>query len=294
VGVARAKSLLGPYEKNPANPIMTRNDKWRCPGHGTVVSTADGRDFFLYHAYDTKSFVFVGRQGLLDEVKWNANGWPTINDGKGPSIRAASPFAKAQRVDLEFADNFDASTLDPRWQWPHVREPNYELKQGQLILKSGSENGSDLFGSVLAVQTMTGDYAATVFIDGRETKPGAKTGLFAFGDAQNALGIVMSDGELQLVRRQRNKDDFMGSTKVPALDKIYLRMEAKEGHLFHFSVWNGTKWENVGPASDLEGQYLPPWDRGVRVALTVGGNPNAETKIEWLRVVPTLETARAN
>lgn len=36
MGVARSRKLLGPWEKNPANPILKGNKTWKCPGHGTV------------------------------------------------------------------------------------------------------------------------------------------------------------------------------------------------------------------------------------------------------------------
>ena len=31
LGVARSKTLLGNWEKNPANPILAANDVWQCP-----------------------------------------------------------------------------------------------------------------------------------------------------------------------------------------------------------------------------------------------------------------------
>ena len=93
LGVARAKQLLGPWERNPANPILGGNSRWQCPGHGSVVETPDGRDFLLYHAYRTIGFQFIGRQGVLDAITWTADGWPTINNGEGPSEKAPAPLA---------------------------------------------------------------------------------------------------------------------------------------------------------------------------------------------------------
>ncbi|HVU99923.1 MAG TPA: glycoside hydrolase family 43 protein, partial [Verrucomicrobiae bacterium] len=40
LGVARSHSLLGPWEKNPANPILSGNRAWRCPGHGSITMDA--------------------------------------------------------------------------------------------------------------------------------------------------------------------------------------------------------------------------------------------------------------
>ncbi|MEJ7661111.1 MAG: family 43 glycosylhydrolase [Hymenobacter sp.] len=54
-GVARAKKLLGPWEKYDRNPILTKNDAWTCPGHGTPIERA-GRWYMLHHAYQTAGF----------------------------------------------------------------------------------------------------------------------------------------------------------------------------------------------------------------------------------------------
>ncbi|HYY43211.1 MAG TPA: glycoside hydrolase family 43 protein, partial [Pyrinomonadaceae bacterium] len=41
LGVARARKLLGPWEKYVDNPIVGANAAWQCPGHGDVVTTPD-------------------------------------------------------------------------------------------------------------------------------------------------------------------------------------------------------------------------------------------------------------
>jgi xylan 1,4-beta-xylosidase len=84
LGVARSRNLLGPWEKNPANPILPANDAWKCPGHGSIVETPDHKFFLLYHAYKPGAFN-AGRQGMLDEVTFGRDGWPVINGGRGPS-----------------------------------------------------------------------------------------------------------------------------------------------------------------------------------------------------------------
>mgnify|MGYP000164067119 CR=1 FL=1 len=74
-GVARSKSLLGKWEKYEKNPILVDNQDWRCPGHGTIVRK-DGKEFYLYHAYNRSGSVYVGRQGVLEELCWGEDGWP--------------------------------------------------------------------------------------------------------------------------------------------------------------------------------------------------------------------------
>ncbi len=285
-GVARSRKLLGPFEKYSGNPILASNETWKCPGHGSIVTTADGRDFFLCHAYDAKRMNYVGREGVLNEIKWNKEGWPIINEDKGVRSQGVSPHGKVQRTDLEFVDDFATTNLNLRWQWPHSLEPHFKIEKGELILTAPADARNNLFGSVMAVQTTTGNYAATALVDVREMPSGSRAGLFAFGDLDNALGVTLGDGKVTLHRRQKNKTETLGAIDSPALSEIYLRMEAKEGHRFQFSVWSGTNWKSVGENLDLEGDYLPPWDRGVRIALTVGGVGDATAKFDWLRVVP--------
>src|SRR5205807_1114902 len=62
LGVARSHALHGPWEKNPANPILSGNEHWKCPGHGSIVTDERGRYFLLYHAYDARTFVYTGRE----------------------------------------------------------------------------------------------------------------------------------------------------------------------------------------------------------------------------------------
>ncbi|MFN7138052.1 MAG: family 43 glycosylhydrolase [Limisphaerales bacterium] len=284
-GVARSKSLLGPYEKYSKNPIVTHNEKWRCPGHGTIVSTPDGRDFLLYHAYDAKDTVFVGRQGILDEIVWGEDGWPSINKGKGSAVKAKSPHGKAQKPLADFEDDFTDEQLGVLWQWPHIFEPAYTLERGELVLKSGEGRGDSIFGSVLGVRTTTGNYAATTLVNSRELNNGSKAGLFAFGDRHNAIGVLLGGGKAELIKRQHNKQESLASVTVPTADRTYLRLTAKDGHKFQFAVWAEDRWVNVGGDMELSGDYLPPWDRGLRVAITAGGAQDAAVKFDWVRVV---------
>ena len=81
-GVARSASLLGPYEKHGA-PILTNNERWVGPGHGSVV-TVSGIDYFVYHAWtnagDGTHNGAAGRHVLVDRIDYEG-GWPRIHDG---------------------------------------------------------------------------------------------------------------------------------------------------------------------------------------------------------------------
>lgn len=91
LGVARSRSLLGPWVRDPANPILRGNRHFDCPGHASFFDDGRGHDLVLYHAYRARLRGDPRRLGLLDQVEWGPDGWPSIDRGHGPSLAASLP-----------------------------------------------------------------------------------------------------------------------------------------------------------------------------------------------------------
>jgi xylan 1,4-beta-xylosidase len=285
LGVARAKNLFGPWEKYQHNPILAGNAEWVCPGHGSIVTDHAGRDYLLYHAYHAKTFVYVGRQGLLDEITWQQNGWPSINANKGPSTNVSTAVSMKG---LNFEDEFGAAKLRPEWQWPQNNHPNVRIEEGFLVLRPATSNVNDVVAAAVAVKTMTANYTATTALDATKLKADSKGGISAYGDRENALGVSSDGNNVTLWRRQRNKTETLSTAPSPTADKLFFRMIANNGHRFRFSMSSdGKDWKPIGNDVDVEGQHLPPWDRGIRVALTSGGSADAVARFDFLTVVPS-------
>jgi beta-xylosidase len=283
LGVARSKSLHGPYEKYSRNPILAGNETWKCPGHGSIVNTTQGRSFLMYHAYAVRDSIFTGRQALLDEVTYGRDGWPAINEGKGPSMGALAPHDSVQkRSEVSFGDNFSSPTLTPGWQWPIADEPRYQLQRDSLTLAPGRKT-NDFIGAVLARSTTAGDYSARTMI--RDAEDGTFAGISAFGDAGNAVGLAAgSSGKLVLWQRQKGRHQVLTETGMPKRREIQLQLIAKEGHRFQFFARgeDTQPWNPIG--QEITGKHLPPWDRNVRVALTVGGTENASARFAYFTI----------
>lgn len=291
LGVARSKKLLGPWEKNPGNPILVENEKWKCPGHGSIVTASNGKDYLLYHAYSSREFTYVGRQALLDEVQWPKEGWPSIANGKGPGMEWPAPFdAPSRNAEHVFIDDFSSATLKPRWEWPQARPPVTKLQgheQKSLALSPAPDRAIDPLGGALGVKTTTGNYSATTAIETKDLSPLTQAGISAFGDTENALGLSVINSKLVVWKRQHNKQENLTIEDAPGFSPLHLRMKAKDGHKFSFAVSrDGSQWEPVGPDVDLEGGFLPPWDRGIRVALTVGGSSDAVANFQFFKMIP--------
>lgn len=285
LGVARARALLGPWERYPGNPILAGNDDWKCPGHGSIVSTPDGRDYLLYHAYEPEDFQFAGRQGVLDEIAWGDDGWPAINGGRGPSDDAAAPLGIASREpDPEFVDDLTGPALRPGWQWPWERSPAASFAAGALVLRAPADGAPSATSAIVARPTRSGDYTATARVRAPVASGAAMVGLAAYGDADNAIGISLTAKEIVIWMREKGVQRPLAAAGIDPGPVVDLRMAASDGRRFRFAYsLDGSNWQSLGDESDAG--YLPPWDRAVRVALAVGGGPGVEGRFDRFRLV---------
>jgi beta-xylosidase len=284
LGVARARALLGPWERDPANPILEGNHDWKCPGHGSIVTTPDGRDYLLYHAYDPDAFQFVGRQGLLDAVTWGADGWPAINAGNGPSDRAVAPLGISPRErSREFLDELTGPALQLGWQWPWDHTPSRRFVAGTLALRTSTRSTGSAVDTIIARSTRSGNYTATARLVESRASDDGMAGLAAYGDAENAIGISRIGSNVVVWIREKGAQRSLASAAIGDGPSLELRIIATRGRRFQFAYSpNGREWHALG--EEAEGGYLPPWDRAVRIALAVGGPPAVDARFDWLRI----------
>lgn len=72
IGVASAKSLLGPYTKRSKPFLSTAQShgRFRGPGGQDVVTTADGKSFLIFHSWDP-AYIYRGVSVL--PITWNGD-----------------------------------------------------------------------------------------------------------------------------------------------------------------------------------------------------------------------------
>lgn len=278
VEVARAKSLKGPWENSPVNPILAGGGDWICPGHGTLVDLPDKRSFFLYHAYNKKENVYTGRQGLLGEVVWQDNGWPVFAGGPTPALGGASPLGKKQaETVVDFVDSFDGPALPVSWQWDLLHPPVTRLADGMLHLGVSEAPEASPAGTFLGVRVQQGDYSLAAVID--RSGP-AGEGIAIYGEAKSALALRIEEQGLVLWKVENGEAKKLATSDLPAGEKLHLRMTARGGQMFRFhSSADGKDWKAVGE-QEIDGAFIPPWDRAPRAGIVVSGKPGELGKFD--------------
>lgn len=247
-GIARAKSLLGPWEKYPGNPVLADNNNWKCPGHGTPVEK-DGRFYFLYHGYSTGSGAYGGRQGLLSEFAFTPDGWlKFINNTAQEKLPAPATVT----------DLFPGNRLADAWHWSIFRPVRATVAQNTLALTALPDN----CGAYIGRSVMWPDYEATITLQPNST---AAAGLALVGDDKHMVYASLYQNKLRLVQLKKDKEEIISETVVRGAAPLVLRVKVNNNTQAGFMYSTGGKSFKVLNRQPVDIAFLPPWDRAVRV-----------------------------
>ncbi|HTY43339.1 MAG TPA: family 43 glycosylhydrolase, partial [Thermoanaerobaculia bacterium] len=135
--VARSRSVWGPFEEMPNNPLISSVPDPKNPiqstGHGCLVDTPNG-DWYFAHL-GRRQFVngrsILGRETSIQKIVWDKDGWPRLAQGgvlpaqevADPGLPAVTFPAPAER------DDFDKPELAIPWN-----TLRYPLNEGRASL----------------------------------------------------------------------------------------------------------------------------------------------------------------
>ncbi len=266
-GVARAKDLLGPWEKDPNNPIMVDEVNWKCQGHGSPI-IVNNKNYFLYHGYSTETGIFTGRQGILREYKITDDNWIAFTSNY---IESDLGTKNAKGSLVYFEDYFSGNEIKPSWNWSVYSQPIYKQTNNSLII-SGDKNGKPLlFGQ----KVYTKDYQATLTTGKKNT---ATTGISLIGDESKNISLVVNNDSLWVAFKNQKEERMLNKAVLPQKYKnLHLRVLVKNNTdaTFLYSI-DGKAFI---PMNDelIDCSFLPPWDRPLRVGIYCKGSDSEKS-----------------
>lgn len=163
VSIARSRSIDGPYESHPANPVFTHRslpDPVQNVGHADLVELADGR-WAMVHLGVRPRGTFPkwhvnGRETFLAGIEW-ADGWPIVQEDAFAVPPAPTSFSD------EFADG---PALHPRWIAPGVDPRTFvrPREAGGITLLPGRDPAAREAERLLAVRARDDAWQASATV----------------------------------------------------------------------------------------------------------------------------------
>ena len=234
---ARSKSIYGPWENSPYNPIIhtySADDYWWSKGHGTLVEGPDGQWWIVYHAY-AKGAYCLGRQTLIEPIEWTKGGWyRTIKDMPLPTAGAMP----------DLSDNFSDNIIG--WQWSGWKENAH----GKVIEKDGiltipGRGSSPKDGRLLLITATDTTYTieANITIGNK----GAEGGMLLFYD-ENAYAGISTNGKTFTIYRSAKETEQINNTLGSSFK---LSMTNRNGQLSIKVCGKDKKWLVINDNIDV-------------------------------------------
>lgn len=261
---ARAKSVNGPWENSPYNPIVhtySAEEQWWSKGHGSIVEGPDGQWWIIYHAYNRDAY-WLGRYTLMEPIEWTKNGWyrpvkdmPLPKTGKLPTL----------------SDDFELSNIG--WQWTGWKEDITRIasiKKGSLTMKGRGTSPKD-GRLVLITPTDTCFTIETDIVLGRKN---VQAGLLLFYSEKAFAGIT-SDGKTFTIYKDATQTE---SAPNHFGRRFRLRIDNHSGKLTIKVSQDGKEWQTITDNIDASGFHQNNYYDflALRPALCTMGNGEAQ------------------
>jgi beta-xylosidase len=194
---ARARSINGPWENAPANPLVrtrSASEKWWSRGHASLVEGPGGKWWMMYHGYEN-GFWTLGRQTLLEPIEWADDGWFTAEGGDLSSpltmpdanLESKAPRRSAPTHGIAVSDDFRSNRFGSLWGFydPAANElQRVRFDDSSLVLKAKGNEPRDCS----PLTCIVGDRAYELEVD-LEVDETARGGLLLFYNRRLYCGL---------------------------------------------------------------------------------------------------------
>lgn len=202
----RARSIYGPYEACPYNPILTHRDTTvnaiQATGHADIVEDRSGNWWLVCLAIrpiPRAKLHHLGRETFLSPLSWDADGWPMVGTEGMLYLENDAPLPgdEPMPVSLNFCDDFEGNAFDLHWNF--VRNPRrecYHLANGSVTLIGDGDTLSTEKGQPTMLAYRQQDFCMEAVADMRgDMQIGQHSGITAFYTSEYHYDIFLTREE---------------------------------------------------------------------------------------------------
>ncbi|QJR15251.1 glycoside hydrolase family 43 protein [Usitatibacter palustris] len=259
--MARSKSPWGPFEANPANPILTHKARPDLPlqavGHADLVQTNAGHWWLvMLGVRPVDRHHHIGRETLLSPAAWDENGWLRVNNGQPLQVEmsAAGLPPPAHWMAEPPRDDFDSPKLGVKWA--HLRGPATGLwslteRPGYLRLKGSKDTLEDVATPAFVARRQEHfRVRAATRLEYTPAAPSHAAGLVLRQTESDHYVLRVTgapEARVELVTRVKNVTTILASQPLPA-GAVTLEVEAfPDRYEFRYTAGSGSK-QPIGQA----------------------------------------------
>ena len=275
--VARSRSIHGPWEHDPQNPIVrtwSSREKWWSRGHATLFEGPNGSWWMVYHGYEN-GFWTLGRQCLLDPVEWTRDGWFRTTGGD-----LSKPLAKPINIagaqhGMPLSDDFTTDRLGVHWAF-HAPSPTENARLSRdlsgLTIRASGASPTDS----RPLTFINGDLAYEVEAD-IEIEQGAEAGLLLFYSPKLYCGLGFSEAGLVMHRVGTQR---RGAAPADFGRRLQIRLQNNRHIVTCWTRTPGNRWTQYGVRFETSGyNHNTAWDfLSLRPALYCSGQGSARVR----------------
>lgn len=273
VTMARARTLAGPYEVHPDNPVLsTRTDPenpLQRAGHADLVDTADGETYMVHLCSRPLPGIRLsplGRETAIQKVEWGEDGWLRLaRGGNTPAMQvpiAADVVVKTPAEEVRHDFQGDSLPLDFQWlRTPHTQRIfSLSERSGRLRLFGRESVGSWFEQSIVALRQDSTHCSAETEVEFEPTDLQQFAGLIAYYNRFkfHYLAVIRNDDGDRVLSVMSCNDEWpsgnldiidTGKVLAPGVP-VRLALDIRERELQFRYAQGEEEWQEVGPVLD--------------------------------------------
>ncbi len=252
VNILRSKNLFGPYQPNPANPILShfnmkmQNSQIQGLGHADLIQAPDSSWWMICLGYRTSGYLqhVMGRETMLAPVRWEQGGWPVVNgdgtlqtDMKCQTLPLVAMPKDPIREEFDYikrdAPKDSYHSLGLPMGWMSLCNPDYSRyslteRKGWLRMRPSTTDLSETASPTFVARRQTElNFTATALFDLSHLSEGMQAGITAYAAPLNHYDVVAEKRNGQIIIKSNVRLGQTGhSEKEFALSgtRAYLRI----------------------------------------------------------------------
>lgn len=271
VTVSRSRTLQGPYEVDPASPILTSYGRpdldLQKAGHGSLVETHTG-EWYMAHLVGrpiNQKYCILGRETALQQCTWSEDGWLRLASGdRYPKVQVPAPkitshpFEPAAEIDhfdqFELQNDWNTLRIPPDPTWLSLTE-----RPGYLRLHGMESMSSTHRQSMVARRLQAFECDAETCLEFEPDHPQQMAGLILYYDTKDYLYLRVTCHEekglcLGIIQSRYGIYDELLLEDIPleSVNKIRLKVVVNHDRAcFYYALDDDPSWCRVSGWLDI-------------------------------------------